>query len=57
VPNWSTNEILTLKRAIRRDLPPDAIAQLLPRHSIRDIVARTRKEGKKSLPLQPEAAN
>jgi Ca2+-binding EF-hand superfamily protein len=53
---WTTKEILTLKRAIRRGLRPDAIAQLLPRHSVRGIIAQTRKERvRKSLPPQKEA--
>jgi hypothetical protein len=42
--NWTTKEMLTLKRALQRGLTPDAIAQLLPRHSVRAIIARTRNE-------------
>ena len=54
--NWTTKEILSLKRAFRRGLSPDAIAQLLPRHSVRAIIAQARKEGvRKSLSPQTEA--
>jgi hypothetical protein len=42
--NWTTKEILALKRACRRGLSPEAIAALLPRHSVRGIVARAHKE-------------
>jgi len=42
--NWTIKEILILKRACRRGLSPDAIAELLPRHSVRGIVVRARKE-------------
>jgi hypothetical protein len=56
--SWTTKEILTLKRAIRRGLEADAIAQLLPRHSARAIAAQTRKERrKKPLPPQREPTN
>jgi hypothetical protein len=53
--NWTTKEIFTLKRALQRGLRPDEIAQLLPRHSVRGIIARTRKQqDSKSLPSQTE---
>jgi len=42
--NWTTKEMLTLKRALQRGLSPDAIAQLLPRHSTQAISAQARKE-------------
>jgi hypothetical protein len=52
---WTTKEIMTLRGALRRGLSLDAIAQLLPRHSARDIIAQARKERiGKSLPLQKE---
>jgi hypothetical protein len=54
--NWTTKEILILKRAYRRGLSPDAITELLPRHSVRGIVVRARKEGIRiSPPHQTEA--
>lgn len=54
--NWTTKEILTLKRAIRRGLEADAIAQLLPRHSVQAIAAQTRKERAKKLLSPPREA-
>ena len=42
--NWTTKEIFILKRALQRGLRPEEIAQLLPRHSVRGIIARTRKQ-------------
>ena len=49
--NWTTKEIFILKRALQRGLRPEEIAQLLPRHSVRGIIARTRKQQDgKSLP-------
>jgi hypothetical protein len=38
--NWTTKEIFILKRALRRGLRPEEIAKLLPRHSVRGIIAR-----------------
>ncbi len=53
--NWTTKEILTLKRALRHGLSPEAIAQLLSRHSVQGIIAQARKERVgKPLPLQTE---
>jgi hypothetical protein len=52
---WTTKEIMALRGALRRGLSLDAIAQLLPRHSARGIIAQARKERiDKSLPLQNE---
>jgi hypothetical protein len=52
--NWTTKEIFTLKRALARGLRPDEIARLLPRHSVRGIIARSRKQqDSKSLPSKP----
>jgi hypothetical protein len=54
--NWTTKEIFVLKRAYHRGLSPDVIAELLPRHSVRGIIVRARKEGVSiSLPRQTEA--
>jgi hypothetical protein len=41
---WTTKEVLALRGALRRGLSLDAIAQLLPRHSARGIIAQARKE-------------
>ena len=54
--NWTTKEILTLKRAYRGCLSPEAITELLPRHSVRGIVARARKEGISISPPRPTKA-
>jgi hypothetical protein len=54
--NWTTKEIVTLKRAYRGGLSPDAITELLPRHSLRGIVVRARKEGISIRPLRPTKA-
>jgi hypothetical protein len=49
--NWTTKEIFILKRALQRGLRPEEIAQLLPRHSVRGIIARTcKQQDGKSLP-------
>jgi hypothetical protein len=54
--NWTTKEILTLKRACRGGLGPDAIRELLPRHSVQGIVVRARKEGITVTPPRPTKA-
>jgi hypothetical protein len=54
--NWTTKEILTLKRAYRGGLSPDAITKLLPRHSVQGIVVRARKEGISISPPRPTKA-
>jgi len=46
---WTPKEILTLKKACRRGLSPEAIGELIPRHSVRDIIARLAKQ---SAPLR-----
>ncbi len=44
VRNWTTKELLTLKRAVRRGLNLDEIAKLLPRHRVDVIISRARRE-------------